>query len=217
MAHGNKMNRALMGKNGALRQLAAQDKDIARALKKIGPPPDRTLPQGFATLCRIIIGQQISTKAAASVWQRMQESGLDQSRKAYAASIKALRAAGLSKMKAEYVKGLARAVESGELNFDKLASLEGGAAARQLTALRGIGDWTADNYRLFVLLDMDAWPYNDLALQEGMKILKSLNDRPDGKSMAEMGEPWRPFRGAGALMLWHVYAMHRHAATVTDI
>ena len=213
----NNMKQALMGKGGALRQLAAMDSDIAAALDRIGPPPDRTLPHGFGTLARIIIGQQISTKAAAAVWQRMQKGGLDQSRKANAASIATLRRAGLSKMKAEYVKGLANAVESGALDLGRLASLKGEEATRQLTALRGIGDWTADNYRLFVLLDMDAWPYNDLAMQEGMRILKSLRARPDGKSMARKGEKWRPFRGAGALMLWHVYARHRHAATVTDI
>lgn len=214
---GNNMKQVLMGRNGALRQLAAMDKDISKALERFGPPPDRTLPHGFTTLARIIIGQQISTKAAASVWKRMQDSGLDQSRNAHKARIGTLRSAGLSQMKAEYVKGLAAAVETGKLDFGRLASLEGEEATRELTSLRGIGEWTADNYRLFALLDMDAWPFNDLALQEGMKILKSLRSRPDGKSMAKKGEKWRPFRGAGALMLWHVYAQHRHAATVTDI
>lgn len=211
------METALMGEAGALRQLAERDADIARALDAWGPPPDRTLPHGFATLCRIIIGQQISTKAAAAVWARMQEGGLDHAPRAHAASLETLRSAGLSKMKAEYVKGLAAAVEVGDLDFSALAVMPGEEATQALTRLRGIGAWTADNYRLFVLLDMDAWPHNDLALQEGMKILKSLNTRPDGRSMHAMGEAWRPFRGAGALMLWHVYARHRHAATVTDI
>ena len=95
--------------------------------------------------------------------------------------------------------------------------MDGPDITKKLVAIRGIGDWTADNYRLFVLADMDAWPYNDLALQEGMKILKSLNTRPDAKTMINMGEAWRPHRGAGALMLWHVYAQHRHAATIADI
>ena len=212
----NRMERALMGKNGALRKLAEMDGDIAVALERIGPPPDRTLPKGFATLCRIIIGQQISTKAAAAVWRRMQETGLDNSQGAHAASIGKLRGAGLSKMKAEYVKGLADAVETGALDFDRLASLDGEEASRQLTALRGVGEWTADNYRLFVLLDMDAWPYNDLALQEGMRILKSLDTRPDGKAMAEMGGPWKPFRGAGALMLWHVYKENKDYLSLSE-
>ena len=211
------MEQALMGEDGALHQLARLDADIARALKDLGPPPDRTLPHGFATLCRTIIGQQISTKAAAAVWSRMQEAKLDQAENAGAASMETLRGVGLSRMKAEYVKGLADAIADGRLDFDHLASLKGQDATRYLTALRGIGDWTADNYRLFVLLDMDAWPYNDLALQEGIKILKSLNTRPDGKTMQRMGDDWQPYRGAGALMLWHVYARYRHAATITDI
>ena len=147
----------------------------------------------------------------------MQEAKLDQAENAGAASMETLRGVGLSRMKAEYVKGLADAIADGRLDFDHLASLKGQDATRYLTALRGIGDWTADNYRLFVLLDMDAWPYNDLALQEGMKILKSLNTRPDGKTMQRMGDDWQPYRGAGALMLWHVYARYRHAATITDI
>ena len=211
------MKDALMGRNGALLALAEADQDIASALDRFGPPPDRTLEPGFATLARIIIGQQISTKAAASVWGQMVNKGLDQSAVAANAPEETLRGAGLSTRKAEYVKGLAAAVESGDFDLAALADLPGEEASAKLIALRGIGAWTADNYRLFVLLDMDAWPYNDLALQEGMKILKSLNARPNGVLMAEMGEKWKPYRGAGALMLWHVYAQHRHAATVTDI
>jgi len=206
-----------MGRDGALLALARKDKEIAAALDQFGPPPDRTLEPGFATLARIIIGQQISTKAAASVWGRMIAAGLDESAFAAAAPDQILREAGLSGRKAEYVKGLAKALESGKLNLAALADMTGEEASRKLTSLRGIGAWTADNYRLFVLLDMDAWPYNDLALQEGMKILKSLDARPNGEMMAKMGEKWRPYSGAGALMLWHVYAQHRHAATVTDI
>lgn len=211
------MKEALVGQSGALHGLAGIDADIAAALKTHGAPPDRTLPHGFATLARIIIGQQISTKAAASVWSKMCDLGFDHSRHAAATAHDELMQAGLSARKAEYIKGLAEAIEQGDLDLDALRSMPGEEASKRLVAIRGIGEWTADNYRLFVLLDMDAWPYNDLALQEGMKILKQLNERPDGKKMAVMGDAWKPYRGAGALMLWHVYAAHRHAATVTDI
>jgi len=211
------MQDKLMGPDGALLALTRQDRDIAEAVTRYGSPPDRTLAPGFATLARIIIGQQISTKAAASVWARMVAARLDQSAIAASASDENLKQAGLSARKAEYVRGLAMAVETGQLDLAALAHMPGDEASAQLVALKGIGAWTADNYRLFVLLDMDAWPFNDLALQEGMKILKSLDTRPDGRMMAEMGEPWKPYRGAGALMLWHIYARHRHAATVTDI
>jgi len=213
----NSMHHALTHRDGALAKLARLDDDIRSALDAFGPPRDRSEAPGFATLARVIIGQQISTKAAASVWAKMKSYRFDNSAIAASASWDDLRAAGLSQRKAEYVQGLAESIETGALDLDALPHLEGGDVSRQLTAIRGIGEWTADNYRLFVLADMDAWPFNDLALQEGMKILKSLNTRPDGMTMKTMGDAWRPYRGAGALMLWHVYAQHRHAATIADI
>jgi DNA-3-methyladenine glycosylase II len=211
------MKDALTNPDGALAKLAAIDVDIARNLAQFGSPRDRTETPGFATLTRVIIGQQISTSAASAVWARICKQNYDQSAIAAAASIEDLRGAGLSQRKAEYVKGLAEAVESGQLDFNALPHLSGDEVSKQLLAIRGIGEWTADNYRLFVLADMDAWPFNDLALQEGMKILKSLNTRPDGAAMKKLGEPWIPYRGAGALMLWHIYAQHRHKGSIADI
>lgn len=211
------MKYQLNHQDGALSQLAEIDPDIKSALDQYGPPPDRSEAPGFATLARVIIGQQISTKAAAAVWNKMKMARFDQSQVAAHASIEDLRSAGLSQRKAEYVQGLASAVEDKTLDLDALPHMKGEAVTKALVSIRGIGEWTADNYRLFVLADMDAWPFNDLALQEGMKILKSLNARPDGKAMQPMGDPWRPYRGAGALMLWHIYAQHRHAATIADI
>ena len=208
---------ALTHPDGDLARLAAMDRDIENALSAYGPPRDRSEDPGFSTLARVITGQQISTKAAAAVWAKITAAGYDNCAKTAAASLDTLRQYGLSQRKAAYMKGLAEAIETGELDLDALALMDGPDITKRLVAIRGIGDWTADNYRLFVLADMDAWPYNDLALQEGMKILKSLNTRPDAKQMQDMGEAWRPHRGAGALMLWHVYAQHRHAATIADI
>lgn len=213
----NAMANALMGEHGALRQLAKQDADIAAAIATYGTPPDRTMAQGFTTLIRIIIGQQISRSAATSVWQRLVTAQLDDASRITAAGVMTLKANGLSKQKAEYIYGIADAVTSGALDLAALADMQGDEVTRILTALRGVGDWTADNYRLFALLDMNAWPYNDLALQEGMKILKSLNSRPDAKVMQAMAEAWQPYRGAGALMLWHIYAQYRKDAAPAAI
>lgn len=211
------MTEALIGAGGALTGLASLDADIARALARYGAPPDRSMPQGFETLIRIIIGQQISRLAASSVWRNMVDSGFDRARTIARAEVSALKALGLSRQKAEYIHGIAVAVDEGSLDLGSLEGLPGEAAAAKLVALRGIGDWTADNYRLFALMDMDAWPYNDLALQEGMKILKALESRPDGGLMRKIAEPWQPYRGAGALMLWHIYAHHRRDATPSSI
>lgn len=217
IANGNTMEIALMGEAGALRQLATLDKDIAAAIGTYGTPPDRTMPQGFTTLIRIIIGQQISRQAATSVWQKLITANLDNAERIAAAGVAKLKANGLSQQKAEYIHGIASVVTSGALDLHALAGKPGDEIALTLTSLRGVGDWTADNYRLFALLDMDAWPYNDLALQEGMKILKSLDSRPNAKLMQDMATAWQPFRGAGALMLWHIYAQHGKDATPAAI
>ena len=78
-----------------------------------------------------------------------------------------------------------------------------------LTSYRGVGIWTADNFRLFALQDLDAWPGGDLALQEAMKTLKELPARPTNAEMSYLSQTWSPYRGAGALMLWHLYAKTR--------
>ncbi|MBL6775857.1 MAG: DNA-3-methyladenine glycosylase 2 family protein, partial [Candidatus Puniceispirillum sp.] len=105
----------------------------------------------------------------------------------------------------------------GQLKLASLAAMSGDDVQKRLVEIRGIGAWTADNFRLFALGDMDAWPANDLALQEGMKRLKSLDTRPDGKELEHRGDAWRPYRGAGALMLWHIYGILVRKATVDEI
>ena len=124
---------------------------------------------------------------------------------------------GLSRRKAEYMIGIADEIISGRLDIAALAEMSGPEVQKRLVTIRGIGAWTADNFRLFALADMDAWPVKDVALQEAMRILKSLKQRPDHDAMEVLGEGWRPYRGAGALVLWHLYAIEVRNATVADI
>ena len=124
---------------------------------------------------------------------------------------------GLSRRKAEYLIGVADEVESGRLNLQYLKTMTGSDVQKCLMEIRGIGAWTADNFRLFALGDMDAWPANDLALQEGMKRLKDLDERPSGKDLFVLGDAWRPFRGAGALMLWHIYGILVRKVTIDEV
>ena len=211
------MQQKLFSSGGALDQLAAIDADIAAALSRFGPPPDRSLPASFETLARSIIGQQISRAAASAIWTRMR----DQDH--YSAPIIAskqpddLMPFGLSRRKAEYLIGIADEIQSGRLDLAALAEMGGEDVQKRLVEIRGIGAWTADNFRLFALGDMDAWPANDIALQEGMKRLKSLDERPNGKMLETLGEAWRPYRGAGALMLWHIYGILVRKATIDEI
>ena len=211
------MQQKLLCPGGALDQLAAIDPDIADALVQYGPPPDRSLPASFETLARSIIGQQISRSAASAIWNRMFDQGHSAAPIIAAKQPDDLMLFGLSRRKAEYLIGLADEIQSGQLKLSSLAAMSGDDVQKRLVEIRGIGAWTADNFRLFALGDMDAWPANDLALQEGMKRLKSLDTRPDGKELEHRGDAWRPYRGAGALMLWHIYGILVRKATIDEI
>ena len=211
------MRQKLLSSGGALDQLAAIDADIAAALSRFGPPPDRSLPASFETLARSIIGQQISRAAASAIWTRMLDRDHDNAPIIASKQPDDLRPFGLSRRKAEYLIGIADEVQSGRLDLAALAKMSGEDVQKRLVEIRGIGAWTADNFRLFALGDMDAWPANDIALQEGMKRLKSLNERPNGKMLETLGEAWRPYRGAGALLLWHIYGILVRKATIDEI
>ena len=201
----------------ALDKLAAIDADIANALSRFGPPPDRSLPASFETLARSIIGQQISRAAASAIWTRMRDQDHSSAPIIAAKQPNDLLPFGLSRRKAEYLIGIADEIQSGRLDLASLAEMSGEDVQKRLVEIRGIGAWTADNFRLFALGDMDAWPANDIALQEGMKRLKSLDERPNGKMLEKLGEAWRPYRGAGALMLWHIYGILVRKATIDEI
>ncbi|MEC7485540.1 MAG: DNA-3-methyladenine glycosylase 2 family protein [Pseudomonadota bacterium] len=205
------------GEGGALDALASRDADIARVITAYGPPPDRSLPASFDTLARAVIGQQVSRAAASSIHKRMLAAGLMSVENVAGLTVEDMMPVGLSRRKAEYLIGIAEEIASGKLDMKALAGLPGEDVQARLVAIRGIGAWTADNFRLFALADMDAWPVNDVALQEAMKRLKSLDQRPTAAEMEDMGEVWRPYRGAGALVLWHLYGIEVRKTTVADI
>ena len=211
------MRQKLFSSGGALDKLAAIDADIANALSRFGPPPDRSLPASFETLARSIIGQQISRAAASAIWTRMRDQDQSSAPIIAAKQPDDLMPFGLSRRKAEYLIGIADEIQSGRLDLATLAKMSGQDVQKRLVEIRGIGAWTADNFRLFALGDMDAWPANDIALQEGMKRLKSLDERPNGKMLEKLGEAWRPYRGAGALVLWHIYGILVRKATIDEI
>ena len=211
------MQQKLFSPGGALDKLAAIDADIANALSRFGPPPDRSLPASFETLARSIIGQQISRAAASAIWTRMRDQDQSSAPIIAAKQPDDLMPFGLSRRKAEYLIGIADEIQSERLDLAALAEMSSQDVQKRLVEIRGIGAWTADNFRLFALGDMDAWPANDIALQEGMKRLKSLDERPNGKMLEKLGEAWRPYRGAGALMLWHIYGILVRKATIDEI
>jgi DNA-3-methyladenine glycosylase II len=191
----------------SLDALAKCEKGIAKALKATGYPEPRQRDPGYATLLRTIVGQQVSVAAAASVWNKLEaELGAGcMPEKLIAADFDALRACGLSRQKQGYARSLAELVISGALPLDAMPADDEEAIA-YLTQVKGIGRWSAEIYLLFAEGRGDIWPAGDLAVQEGVKRILGLAERPSEKATREIADAWRPHRGAAAIFTWHVYA-----------
>jgi DNA-3-methyladenine glycosylase II len=186
--------------------IACIDADVASAVGSLGYPQPRIRPQGFETFFSTIVGQQISTEAAAAIMQRVRDllPRLD------ASSLLnlpegALREAGLSTRKVEYAQGLANAILDGDFVPEDLQEMENKEAIRAITALRGLGVWSAEIYLMFSLQRDDIFPADDLALQVALQRLKGLAQRPTPKQAHALIEHWSPWRSAGSLFLWHYY------------
>jgi DNA-3-methyladenine glycosylase II len=190
----------------AIQALIKQDARLKPIFEVAGMPALRRREPGFAGLAAIVSGQQLSTASAAAIWARVSAAfdpfDHDALRRARADRLGRL---GLSAAKIKTLKGVARELAAGRLNFDVLANEDADAAHNTLTALHGIGPWTADVYLLFCLGHGDAWPAGDLAVQEAVKIGLGLKTRPTAKQMAPLAEPWRPMRGAAAHLWWTYY------------
>jgi DNA-3-methyladenine glycosylase II len=196
--------------NASLDALAARDARIAAALARVGYPEPRISPRGYVTLLRAIVGQQVSIKAAASMWAKLEAAvGADMRPEAVlAASDETLRAAGLSRQKTAYFRSLAEEVVSGRLDFDRLPEEDEEAIAR-LSSVKGIGRWTAEIYLLFAEGRRDVWPAGDLAVQIEIGNILGLDEKPTEKQIRALAEDWRPHRGPLAIFSWH----HRKAGT----
>ncbi|HJZ20217.1 MAG TPA: DNA-3-methyladenine glycosylase 2 family protein [Bradyrhizobium sp.] len=190
----------------AVHALVEQDVRLKPILARTGMPALRQLEPGFAGLAAIVCGQQLSTASASAIWARVSKAfdpfQHDALRRARADRLGRL---GLSAAKIKTLKNLARELAAERLNLDVLANEDADAAHNTLTALHGIGPWTADVYLLFCLRHGDAWPAGDLAVQEAVKIGLCLKTRPTAKEMAPLAEPWRPLRGAAAHLWWAYY------------
>src|ERR1700731_928539 len=192
--------------DAALAILTAGDVRLAKLIDVAGRPTLRRRPAGFPGLCAIICSQQLSTASAAAIWGRLAASFApfhhDAIRQARAARLARL---GLSRPKIKTLKAISAAIAKGAIDLEALAGMEADEAHRALTALHGVGPWTADIYLLFCLGHADAWPAGDLAVQEAMRLAFHLKARPTAKQMGPLAEPWRPLRGVAALVLWSYY------------
>lgn len=166
-----------------------------------GPLPLRRRADGFGALLNAIVGQQVSTASAAAIWKRLEAAGLCEEGAVAAASEEDLRGCGLSRPKVRYAHALAGA----GLDYGALRAAPVADVLTTLTAVPGIGRWTAEIYAKFALGHADVFAAGDLALQEGAKLLFELPTRPAEKEMRAMAEAWTPVRAIAARALWAYY------------
>jgi DNA-3-methyladenine glycosylase II len=194
--------------DAALAALGQADPRFVALLAKAGRPPLRRRADGFAALAAIVVSQQLSTASANAIWSRLAAAfnPLDPAAILRARPARLARL-GLSRNKIRALKKIARAVERGELALAGLGELAADEAHAALTAVHGIGPWTADIYLLSCLGHADAWPAGDLALQEAARVAFGLPARPTAKELQAMAEPWRPWRAVAARILWSYYRL----------
>ncbi|SLN09697.1 DNA-3-methyladenine glycosylase 2 [Roseovarius litorisediminis] len=183
--------------------LGAQCPRLARAYTQTGRLPLRRRPDGFEQLLSAIVSQQVSVASASAIWGRMTTAGLTTRPQIVAASDDDLRAVGLSRQKIRYTRALCDA----GINYAALRNAPNEEVIATLIQVPGIGTWTAEIYSMFSLGRADVFAPGDLALQEAVRILYDLPDRPNERALRQMAEQWNPWRSVAARLLWAYYRL----------
>ena len=190
--------------------LRAADPVMRRLIDALGPLSSEERRRGrpadaYGALLRSIVGQQLSTKAARSIYGRLTE--LFDGRTPTPAELLAtdpetIRGVGLSRPKVAYLRDLAARVEDGELRLQELRELPDEDVSAQLTAVKGLGQWTADMFLIFHLGRPDVLPVGDLGVRRAVERAYGLDDLPPADELTRIAEPWRPHRSLASLYLW---------------
>ena len=192
-----------------LSRLAKADSRLRDVIRVSGDFAPRRRPAGFPGLARIIVGQQVSVASAGAIWARLAAAFPGMKREAIAiAADDALRSVGLSAPKIRTLRALATACADG-LDLRGMALLPAQEVRSRLTAVTGIGPWTADIYLMFCLGHRDIFPAGDLALRNAVADALSLADHPVPGALADIAEKWAPWRSAAALLFWAYYSAAR--------
>ncbi|MBZ8135352.1 DNA-3-methyladenine glycosylase [Afifella sp. IM 167] len=190
-----------------LRQLAAADERLALVIARAGDVPLRRRMGGYEGLAEIVVSQQLSKAAADTIWKRLL-ARLDPfaPETVLAAADEDLRVCGLSRPKVRTLRALAEAATA-DFRFEELADLPAEEAIAAMTALHGIGRWTAEVYLLFCCGHADIFPAGDIALQNAVRHAFEMEERPPEKALREIAEGWSPWRGVAARLFWRYYAV----------
>lgn len=188
------------------RHLAGVDAELGRVLERLGDPPLWGRRPGFATLVRIVLEQQVSLAAAATMYRKLHSRlGGMTPELVGSAGVDGLRRIGLTRQKASYCDGLAGRILDGSLDLAAVAAASDEAGRRALLSVPGLGPWSVDIYYLMALRRPDVWPRGDLALAAALREVKGLNALPSGEQQAELAEAWAPWRSVAARILWAHY------------
>jgi DNA-3-methyladenine glycosylase II len=202
----------------ARKALAASDSTLAALIERVGKIDIATRMKrrseerpvdAYGALLRAIVGQQLSTKAARTIYLRVIDlfgGSTPSPEQLLEASEQDLRAAGLSGRKTEYIRDLASHVLSGELELERLEDLSDEEVIAEIVAVRGLGQWTAEMFLLFHLERPDVLSGGDLGIRKAIQIEYGLEEMPTPARVLEIGEPWRPHRSLASLYLWESLA-----------
>jgi DNA-3-methyladenine glycosylase II len=194
----------------AVAALREADPVMARLIDEHGALVRRDLRRerprdAYGALLRSIVGQQLSTKAARSIYGRLTDifgGHAPTPKQLLAADPEEIRAAGLSRPKVAYLRDLARHVEDGELELERLAELPDEEVSAQLIAIKGLGQWSADMFLMFHLRRPDVLPVGDQGIRRAVQIQYRMRKLPDPKRLERVARPWRPHRTLACLYLW---------------
>lgn len=197
--------------------LAAACEHMSGVFSVTGLPPLRQRASGFAGLARIITGQQLSIASAGAIWGRVERAVQPMEPESWLRKRSTtLRKCGLSASKVATVSTISKAITSNALDMDALAGADEEFIKQQLTALKGVGPWTADIYIMFCLGRADGWAPGDLALRYAVQDATGADETPSFVDMEEIAEKWRPWRSVAARMLWAYYAVLREQNSSAD-
>jgi DNA-3-methyladenine glycosylase II len=194
----------------ALEHLSKADDVMAKLIEEHGPldleKRTATRPaDAYGALLRSIVGQQLSVKAARTIYERLLEmfgGTTPTPEELLAAHPDAMRAAGLSWAKVKYVRSLAEHVRDGELQLGSLDEMSDDEAIAELTAVKGLGEWTAHMFLMFHLRRPDVLPVGDQGIRRAVRVEYRLRKLPDPKRLEKIAKPWRPYRTLACLYLW---------------
>jgi len=187
-------------------KLIATDTDLAAILNTYGYPPFWNRPNTFETLVHIILEQQVSLASALSALNKLKDRLQELTPvRLLLLTDEEMRACYVSRQKNSYLKYLAEAILSGQLNLEALQDMPDDEVRARLTALKGIGNWTADIYLIFVLQHPDVFPIGDLAAVNALKRVKNLPANTTREQVLEVAGHWQPYRTIATMLLWHFY------------